>query len=89
VEFYIKVDMGDRIKSDSKIQRDASRWQQRWVRLHKKTKGSLAMWRRIMNRAEDEARPGDARTAREQVLWLRGYQRALNDMKQANEKVQI
>jgi Spy/CpxP family protein refolding chaperone len=64
---------------------NTAHWHQRWVSLRKKTKDSLVKWRWIMRQAENEARSGDARTAREQVMWLKGYQRALNDVKQAND----
>ena len=37
-----------------------------------------------MKRSEKDLRSGDERTARDLVMWLKGYLKALDDVEQAN-----
>lgn len=54
------------------------------VQLRRLAKRSLQHWTREIKRAEKDLRSGDERTARESVVWLKGYLKALDDVEQAN-----
>lgn len=54
------------------------------VRLRRLSKRSLKHWTREMKRAEKDLRSGDERNARDSVVWLKGYLKALDDVEQPN-----
>lgn len=54
------------------------------ARLRRVSKRSLQHWTQEMKRAERDLRSGDERTARDLVMWLKGYLKALDDVEQAN-----
>ena len=56
----------------------------RFVRLRRLSKRSLKHWTREMKRAQKDLRSGDERNARESVVWLKGYLKALDDVEQPN-----
>jgi hypothetical protein len=41
-----------------------------------------------MNRAAKDMRSGDERNARDSVVWLKGYLKALDDLEKPNDKDQ-
>lgn len=63
-------------------QAEDRRWRKRIASLRRKTKRSLKCWTSEMKRAERDLCSGDERNAREQVLWLKGYLKALDDVEQ-------
>lgn len=54
------------------------------VQLRRLAKRSLQHWTREIKRAEKDLRSCDERTARDLVMWLKGYLKALDDVEQAN-----
>lgn len=52
--------------------------------LRRLAKRSLKRWTQEMKRSEKDLRSGDERTARDLVMWLKGYLKALDDVEQAN-----
>ena len=54
------------------------------VRLRRVSKRSLTHWTREMKRAAKDLRSGDERNARDAVVWLDGYLKALDDVEQSN-----
>lgn len=59
----------------------------RLVRLRQSSKRSLTHWTREMKCAEEDLRSGDERNARDSVVWLKGYLKALDDVEQPNVKL--
>ena len=55
------------------------------VRLRRLSKRSLKHWTREMKRAEKDMRSCDERNARDSVVWLKGYLKALDDVEQPNK----
>lgn len=55
------------------------------VRLRRLSKHLLKHWTREMKRAEEDLRSGDERNARDSVVWLKAYLKALDDVEQPNE----
>jgi|GEM_PF-6601999 len=55
------------------------------VRLRLLSKHSLKHWTQEMKRAEEDLRSGDERNARDSVVWLKGYLKALDDVEHPNE----
>ena len=56
----------------------------RFVRLRRLSERSLNHWTREMKRAQKDLRSGDERNARDAVVWLKGYLKALDDVDQTN-----
>ena len=55
------------------------------VRLRRLSKRSLKHWTREMKRAEKTLCSGDERNARNSVVWLNGYLKALDDVEKPND----
>lgn len=51
-----------------------------FVRLRRLSKRSLKHWTREMKRAAKDMRSGDERNARDSVVWLTGYLKAMDDL---------
>lgn len=58
----------------------------RIVRLRRLSKRSLTLWTRLMKQAEKDMRSSDERNARDSVVWLKGYLKALDDVERPNVK---
>lgn len=56
----------------------------RIVRLRRLSKRSLTLWTRLMKQAEKDMRSSDERNARDSVVWLKGYLKALDDVERPN-----
>jgi len=52
----------------------------RIVCLRERTETSLYHWQRILEDAEQFRTTANVRNAREQIVWIRGYLRALDDV---------
>jgi hypothetical protein len=59
----------------------------RMVRLRRMSKRSLKHWTREMKQAEKDMRSSDERNARDSVVWLKGYIKALDDVEQPNAEL--
>ena len=55
--------------------------------LREKTEISLHHWKRILEDAEQFRTAKSSSNSKEQIIWLRGYLRALDDILQANTEV--